>query len=94
MEKGLIEAQRNLLYYSAQHQGVHETLRKILAEDDFTEDVFRRAFHHIGELWSSSGHVFPADLVSRFEETKEQKFLPCSCLQKTGQIWKKPSMNR
>ena len=73
VEKGLIEAQRNLLYYSAQHQGVHETLRKILAEDDFTEDVFRRAFHHIGELWSSSGHVFPADLVSRFEETKEQK---------------------
>ena len=73
VDKGLIEAQRNLLYYSAQHQGVHETLRKILAEDDFTEDVFRRAFHHIGELWSSSGHVFPADLVSRFEETKEQK---------------------
>ena len=73
VEKGLIEAQRNLLYYSAQHQGVHETLRQILAEDDFTEDVFRRAFHHIGELWSSSGHVFPADLVSRFEETKEQK---------------------
>ena len=35
--------------------------------------MFRRAFRHIGELWRSSGHVFPADLVSRFEETKEQK---------------------
>lgn len=73
VEKGLIEAQRNLLYYAAQHQGVHEILKGILEEDDFTEDVFRRAFHFIGELWSSSGHVFPADLVSRFEETKEQK---------------------
>ena len=73
VEKGLIEAQRNLLYYAAQHQGVYDILKGILEEDDFTEDVFRRAFHFIGELWSSSGHVFPADLVSRFEETKEQK---------------------
>ena len=73
VEKGLIEAQRNLLYYASQHQGVHEILKGILEEDDFTEDVFRRTFHFIGELWSSSGHVFPADLVSRFEETKEQK---------------------
>ncbi|MBQ3568992.1 MAG: DNA primase, partial [Anaerotignum sp.] len=73
VEKGLIEAQRNLLYYAAQNQGVYDILKGILEEDDFTEDVFRRAFRHIGELWSSSGHVFPADLVSRFEETKEQK---------------------
>jgi len=73
VEKGLIEAQRNLLYYASQNQGVYETLRKVLEEDDFTEEVFRGAFQHIGELWGSSGHVFPADLVSRFEETKEQK---------------------
>lgn len=73
VEKGLIEAQRNLLYYSAQHQGVYDILKPILEEDDFTEPVFRRAFGYIGELWSTSGHVFPADLVSRFEETKEQK---------------------
>ena len=72
-EKGLIEAQRSLLYYASQQQDVYDILRRHLEEDDFTEDVFRRAFRHIGELWSSSGHVFPADLVSRFEETKEQK---------------------
>ena len=73
VEKGLIEAQRNLLYYAAQQQRVYDTLKGILTEDDFTEEVFRRAFGHIGELWSGAGHVFPADLVSRFEETKEQK---------------------
>ena len=72
-EKGLIEAQRSLLYYASQQQDVYDILRRHLEEDDFTEDVFRRAFRHIGELWRSSGHVFPADLVSRFEETKEQK---------------------
>jgi len=72
-EKGLIEAQRSLLYYASWQQDVYDILRRHLEEDDFTEDVFRRAFRHIGELWRSSGHVFPADLVSRFEETKEQK---------------------
>lgn len=74
-EKGLMEAQRSLLYYCAQHQGVYDILKTIIEEDDFTEEVFRRALGYIGELWSSSGHVFPADLVSRFEETKEQKMV-------------------
>ena len=44
-----------------------------MIQEDFTEEVFRRAFRYIGELWSASGHVFPADLVSCFEETGEQK---------------------
>ncbi len=73
VDKGLLEAQRNLLYYSARQQGVYEILKTILEQEDFTEEVFRRAFHEIGELWSASGHVFPADLVSCFEETGEQK---------------------
>ncbi|MBR5590800.1 MAG: hypothetical protein IKW40_04665, partial [Anaerotignum sp.] len=73
VDKGLMEAQRNLLYYASQHQGVYEILKGILEEDDFTEEIFRRTFGFIGELWQSSGHVFPADLVSRVEETKEQK---------------------
>jgi len=73
VDKGLLEAQRSLLYYASQQQEVYDILKGHLEEDDFTEDVLRRAFGHIGELWSSSGHVFPADLVSRFEETKEQK---------------------
>ncbi len=75
MDKGLIEAQRNLLYYASQHQGVYEKLKGVLEEDDFTEKVFQKAFQQIGELWSTSGHVFPADLVSRFEEAKEQKLI-------------------
>ncbi len=72
-EKGLIEAQRNLLYYCAQHQGVYDILKTILEAEDFTEAVYRRAFAYIGELWQSAGTVFPADLVSCFEEVAEQK---------------------
>lgn len=72
-EKGLLEAQRSLLYYCAQHQGIYDVVSKVMEEDDFTEEVFRKAFGYIGELWKEAGYVFPADLVSCFEETKEQK---------------------
>ena len=73
VEKGLLEAQRSLLYYAAKQQSIYEILRQNIVEDDFTEDVFCRVFYFIGELWREAGNVFPADLVSRFEDTKEQK---------------------
>jgi len=72
-DKGLLEAQRSLLYYAAQHQGIYDTLKEILEEDDFTEEIYWRTFGDIGDLWQNAGHVFPADLVSRFEDAKEQK---------------------
>ena len=72
-DKGLLEAQRSLLYYAAQHQGIYDTLKEILEEDDFTEGIYWRTFGDIGDLWQNAGHVFPADLVSRFEDAKEQK---------------------
>lgn len=39
-DKGLLEAQRSLLYYAAQHQGIYDTLKEILEEDDFTEGIY------------------------------------------------------
>ena len=72
-DKGLLEAQRSLLYYAAQHQGIYDTLKEILEEDDFTEGIYWRTFGDIGDLWQNAGHVFPADLVSHFEDAKEQK---------------------
>ena len=72
-EKGLLEAQRNLLYYCAKHQGIYDILKPLLTAEDFTEEVYARAFENIGELWQRVGSVFPADLVSCFEEVDEQK---------------------
>lgn len=72
-EKGLLEAQRNLLFLCAQYQGVNEKLRGVLEETDFTEEAYRRLFTAIGQMWQEGGHVFPADLVSRFEGAEEQK---------------------
>lgn len=72
-EKGILEAQRNLLFACAQYKGVDEKLRDVLEEADFTEEVYRRLYAAIGRMWQESGCVFPADLVSRFEDAGEQK---------------------
>lgn len=72
-EKGLLEAQRNLLFLCAQYQGVQEKLRDVLEAADFTEETYRVMYAAIGQMWQENGHVFPADLVSRFEEAEEQK---------------------
>lgn len=71
--KGVLEAQRNLLFFCAQYEGVYEKLRDVLEETDFTEETYRRLYGAIGQMWRENGNIFPADLVSRFEGAEEQK---------------------
>lgn len=73
--KGVLEAQRNLLFFCAQYEGLYEKLRDVLEESDFTEEAYRRLYDAIGQMWQESGNVFPADLVSRFEGAEEQKIV-------------------
>ena len=72
-DKGLLEAQRDLLHDSAVHQGVYESLKDVLEKEDFTEEVYQKTFAAIGVLWEKQGSVFPADLISFFESTEEQR---------------------
>jgi len=73
--KGLLDAQRNLLFYSAQDDRIHDACKNVLEKDDFTNEIYQRAFEAIGELWRDAGNVFPAELVSCFEEVAEQKYI-------------------
>lgn len=72
-DKGLMEAQRSILYFSASEQKVYDKLVSVLEKEDFTEDLYYRVFQTIGQLWQEVGNVFPAELVSYFEEASEQK---------------------
>ncbi|MBM6829899.1 DNA primase [Anaerotignum lactatifermentans] len=74
-EKGLLEAQKNLLYLCAGHGHIYEVLQELLEDDDFTSEVYREAFREMGLLWQKSGNVFPAELVSHFEKPEEQKLI-------------------
>ena len=72
-EKGLIDAQRTLLYYSANQERVFQRLVGVMTAEEFTKPVYFQALHFIGELWKDCGTVFAAELVSCFEEKAEQK---------------------
>ncbi|MDD4844331.1 MAG: DNA primase [Anaerotignum sp.] len=72
-EKGLMEAQRSILYYCASEQKIYEKLVSVLEKEDFTEELYYRVFEAIGQLWRDNGNVFPAELVSFFEDGAEQK---------------------
>lgn len=74
-DKGLLEAQKNILYLCAGHGHIYEVLKDLLEDDDFTSEVYREAFREMGLLWQKSGNVFPAELVSHFEEPAEQKLI-------------------
>ncbi|WP_312044763.1 hypothetical protein, partial [Anaerotignum sp.] len=71
-EKGLMEAQRSILYYCASEQKIYEKLVSVLEKEDFTEEIYYRVFQAIGQLWRDAGNVFPAELVSFFENGAEQ----------------------
>ncbi len=72
-EKGLMEAQRTILYYCASEQKIYEKLVSVLEKEDFTEELYYRVFLAIGQLWRENGTVFPAELVSFFEDGALQK---------------------
>ena len=97
-DKGLLEAQRSLLYYAAQHQGIYDTLKEILEEDDLQKEFIGAPSAISGDLWQNAGHVFPADLVSRFEDAKEQKqvteIFAVQLPTENGADMEKASMNR
>lgn len=46
-----------------------------MEDDDFTSEVYREAFREMGLLWQKSGNVFPAELVSHFEEPDKQRLI-------------------
>ena len=72
-EKGLLDAQKSLVYYSACHRHVYDVLRETLKQEDFPTAVYAQAFHAVGEVWETAGNVFPAELISFFEDSEAQR---------------------
>lgn len=72
-EKGVLDAQKNLLYFAANHQAVYEALQNVLQKQDFPTEVYQKAWEYIGILWQQHDTVFPAELLNFFETTEQQQ---------------------
>lgn len=72
-EKGVLEAQKIVLYFSANHQHIYQILQQVLSKEDFPTTVYAKAFEAIGILWKEEGNVFVAELISFFEDAASQR---------------------
>ena len=71
--KGILEAQRDILFLGASNLKIYEKLKQVIKPMDFIEPVYQKAARLIGELHEKCGTVFPAEIVSYFESVEEQK---------------------
>lgn len=72
-EKGVMDAQKTLLYLAANHRAVYDALQPVLQAQDFPTMVYQKAWAYIGTLWKQHDTVFPAELLNFFETTQEQQ---------------------
>ncbi len=72
-EKGVLDAQKTLLYFSANHKYIYQALKQVLSKEDFPTPVYADAFDAIATLWEEEDHVFVAQLISFFEDAPSQR---------------------
>ncbi len=74
-EKGLLEAQKDILLYCADHKEGYLKMREILTAEDFTDETCRQAFYVLEGLWEKAGVIYPAELTGFFEEIEQQQMI-------------------
>ncbi|WP_317854942.1 DNA primase [Chakrabartyella piscis] len=73
VEKGILEAQRSILYLCASDEKIYQKIAETMEPQDFTDPVQYRILQVMGELWKDAGHVFPAEMVNFFEQNADQR---------------------
>ena len=72
-QKGLFDARKSIVLYAAHDRRFAEAIRKILHPDELKDFVFVKLLEAIYGIYDKGGHVYPAELVSHFESTEEQR---------------------
>ncbi len=74
-QRGIIEAQKNLIYLLATNPVVYEKVGAVLSPDDFLDDFFQRAATLIFAYNEKRQTIHPAEVVNSFVELEEQKLI-------------------
>lgn len=73
--KGIFEAQQDMVFLGATNVRLYEKLKKVLEPSDFVEEVYGRAWKYLEPLYEKNGAIFPGELVSFFQEPKQQQMV-------------------
>ena len=72
-DKGVDEARRNVLYVAATGQEAADAIRANLTKEEFAEPFYMRLYDIIYDLYVKKQSIYPAEVISRFEDLEEQK---------------------
>lgn len=72
---GILAAQRDILYWCASNVQIYNKVKTILQPEDFTETVYQTVYQNIGIFHQKNDTVFPAELISYFEQPQQQKMV-------------------
>lgn len=73
--KGILEAQRDILYICATDKAMCLKIKAVLASEEYTEEVYCNLSKLIYQFSEKEEPLFPAELISYFESVEEQKMV-------------------
>ncbi|MFI3174854.1 MAG: DNA primase [Bacillota bacterium] len=75
-DKGILEAQRGLLYFCATYANVYLVMKSHISINDFSLEVYKKVYEKIAELYvKDPDHVATTELIGGFTDPEEQKFV-------------------
>ena len=71
--EGMKQSQKLLLTWMIEHNGLYQKIKKYIAPDDFTEELYHRVAELLFSQFEETGNANPAQIINRFQEEEEQK---------------------
>ncbi len=75
-DKGILEAQRGILYFCATYSDVYYAVKSNISIDDFSLAVYGEVYQKIAELYVKDPHtIVVAELIGNFMDPEKQKYV-------------------
>ncbi|MBR1736652.1 MAG: DNA primase, partial [Firmicutes bacterium] len=68
---GIDDARQSLLYIMATNRNIYNNIREYIKKEEFIEDVYMKLFGIIEEKYKNVTEIYPAEIVSCFENIDE-----------------------
>ena len=71
--EGMRQSQKLLLTWLIEYTGLYQKIKKYIAPEDFTEELYHKVAEILFRQFEESGNANPAQIINCFEEEEEQK---------------------
>jgi len=74
-QKGLNEAKKSIILHAASDRELAELIKPLFHPGELTEPLFVKLLQLIYDVYDKGGSIYPAELVSHFEDADEQRLV-------------------